>query len=51
MIENIWGLDFEGDERTVNVHIKRVRERLGAVTSSIKIVTVRGIGYKLEVTS
>ncbi len=51
LIENIWGLDFEGDERTVNVHIKRVRERLGAVTSSIKIVTVRGIGYKLEVTS
>jgi two-component system, OmpR family, response regulator len=51
LIENIWGLDFEGDERTLNVHIKRVRERLGAVTSSIKIVTVRGIGYKLEVTS
>jgi len=51
LIENIWGLDFEGDERTLNVHIKRIRERLGAVTSSIKIVTVRGIGYKLEVTS
>jgi two-component system, OmpR family, response regulator len=51
LIENIWGLDFEGDERTLNVHIKRIRERLGAVTSTIKIVTVRGIGYKLEVTS
>ncbi|WP_273834285.1 response regulator transcription factor [Guptibacillus sedimenti] len=51
LIEKIWGFDFEGDERTVNVHIKRVRERLGAVTSSIKIVTVRGIGYKLEVIS
>ncbi|PFG12347.1 response regulator transcription factor [Bacillus sp. es.036] len=51
LIENIWGLDFEGDERTLNVHIKRIRERIGAVTSSIKIVTVRGIGYKLEVTS
>jgi two-component system, OmpR family, response regulator len=51
LIENIWGLDFEGDERTLNVHIKRIRERLGTVTSTIKIVTVRGIGYKLEVTS
>jgi two-component system, OmpR family, response regulator len=51
LIENIWGIDFEGDERTLNVHIKRIRERLGAVTSTIKIVTVRGIGYKLEVTS
>ena len=51
LIEHIWGLDFEGDERTLNVHVKRVRERIGAVTSTIKIVTVRGIGYKLEVTS
>lgn len=51
LIENIWGLDFEGDERTLNVHIKRIRERLGRVTSTIEIVTVRGVGYKLEVTS
>ena len=51
LIEHIWGLDFEGDERTLNVHVKRVRERLGSVTSTIKIVTVRGVGYKLEVTS
>ena len=50
LIENIWGLDFEGDERTLNVHIKRIRERLVTVTSTIKIVTVRGVGYKLEVT-
>ncbi|MEC3885788.1 response regulator transcription factor [Halobacillus sp. HZG1] len=50
LIENIWGLDFEGDERTLNVHIKRIRERLGRLTSTIRIVTVRGVGYKLEVT-
>ncbi|MGB7999329.1 MAG: helix-turn-helix domain-containing protein, partial [Anaerobacillus sp.] len=37
--------------RTLNVHVKRVRERIGSVTSTIKIVTVRGVGYKLEVTS
>lgn len=51
LIENIWGLDFEGDERTLNVHIKRIRERLGKITSTIEVVTVRGVGYKLEVTS
>ncbi|MBF0705817.1 response regulator transcription factor [Alkalihalobacillus hwajinpoensis] len=51
LIENIWGIDFQGDERTVNVHIKRIRERLRDVTSTIEIVTVRGVGYKLEVTS
>ncbi len=51
LIEKIWGYDFEGDERTVNVHIKRIRERLGAFTSTMKIVTVRGVGYKLEVLS
>ncbi|QHA93138.1 response regulator transcription factor [Bacillus sp. N1-1] len=51
LIESIWGIDFQGDERTVNVHIKRIRERLREVTSTIEIVTVRGVGYKLEVTS
>ncbi|WJE15014.1 response regulator transcription factor [Halobacillus sp. ACCC02827] len=48
LIEQIWGLDFEGDERTLNVHIKRIRERLAGAESSVKITTVRGIGYKLE---
>ncbi|NIK12566.1 response regulator transcription factor [Alkalibacillus almallahensis] len=51
LIENIWGLEFEGDERTVNVHIKRIRQRLEKVTSTIEIITVRGVGYKLEVAS
>ncbi|WP_079479038.1 response regulator transcription factor [Halobacillus salinus] len=51
LIEKVWGLDFEGDERTLNVHVRRIRERLGKVTSSIEIVTVRGVGYKVEVSS
>lgn len=49
LIENIWGLDFEGDDRTVDVHIKRIRERLTKLTDAIAITTVRGVGYRLEV--
>ncbi|MFG6117720.1 response regulator transcription factor [Thalassobacillus sp. B23F22_16] len=49
LIEQIWGIDFEGDERTVNVHIKRIRERLAKLTEEITIRTVRGVGYRLEV--
>lgn len=48
LIEQIWGLDYEGDERTVDVHIKRVRERLRELMATVEIVTVRGLGYKLE---
>lgn len=49
MIERIWGIDFQGDEQTVNVHIKRLRQRLGRFAPDVQIVTVRGVGYKLEV--
>ncbi|MDR7317555.1 response regulator transcription factor [Brevibacillus nitrificans] len=49
LIEQIWGLDYEGDERTVDVHIKRLRERFAAYESDFRIVTVRGLGYRLEV--
>ncbi|MDF2959557.1 MAG: heme response regulator HssR [Paenibacillus sp.] len=48
-IEHIWGLDYEGDERTVDVHIKRLRERFPEETSHFTITTIRGLGYKLEV--
>lgn len=48
LIEEIWGYDFEGDERTVDVHIKRLRKRLSAVNSGIEIKTVRGIGYQIH---
>ena len=49
LIELIWGHDFEGDERTVDVHIKRLRDRLVKRSDRVMISTVRGVGYKLEV--
>lgn len=48
LIEQIWGLDYEGDERTVDVHIKRLRERFSNLTDDFQIKTVRGVGYSLE---
>lgn len=49
LLERVWGYDYEGDEQTLNVHIKRVRQRLEKLTDEVKITTVRGVGYKLEV--
>lgn len=50
LVEQIWGLNYEGDERTVDVHVKRLRERFPVVAVAFEIKTVRGIGYKLELT-
>ncbi|QHW36421.1 response regulator transcription factor [Staphylococcus ursi] len=47
LIEKIWGIDYEGDERTVDVHIKRLRTRLKKLGANVHIDTVRGIGYKV----
>ncbi|WP_315614095.1 response regulator transcription factor [Alkalihalobacillus sp. MEB130] len=47
LIEQIWGYDYEGDERTVDVHIKRLREQMQPF-SDLTITTVRGLGYRLE---
>ncbi|EGQ4134346.1 response regulator transcription factor [Staphylococcus pseudintermedius] len=47
LIEKIWGIDYEGDERTVDVHIKRLRARLKKLGANVHIETVRGIGYKV----
>jgi DNA-binding response OmpR family regulator len=49
LIELVWGADFAGDDRTVDVHIKRLRERFAGRTDDFVITTVRGLGYKLEV--
>lgn len=49
LIEQIWGLDYEGDARTVDVHIKRLRERFSKLTHDFQIKTIRGVGYLLEV--
>ncbi|TFE22581.1 response regulator transcription factor [Cohnella luojiensis] len=51
LIEQIWGFDYEGDERTVDVHIKRLRERFPDGQYGFKITTIRGLGYRLEVSA
>lgn len=51
LIEEIWGYDYEGDERTVDVHIKRLREKFLEEKNGFKIKTIRGLGYRLEVQS
>jgi len=47
LMDDIWGMDTEVDERTVDVHIKRLREKLNHL-NEFEIVTVRGLGYKAE---
>jgi DNA-binding response OmpR family regulator len=49
LIEDIWGYDFDGNERTLDVHIGRLRDRFPTEASGFKIITLRGLGYKLEV--
>ena len=50
LLEHVWGFDFYGDSRTVDVHIKRLREKLqGSEEMGWQIRTVWGVGYKFEV--
>ncbi|HZJ57222.1 MAG TPA: response regulator transcription factor [Clostridia bacterium] len=49
LLEQVWGYDFYGDSRTVDVHVKRLREKLALDESSWGIKTVWGVGYKFEV--
>ena len=51
LIEKVWGFDFTGDGRTVDVHVKRLREKLSDETQRWEIKTVWGVGYKFEVKS
>lgn len=46
LLERIWGMDFQGETRTVDVHIGTLRTKLGAAGSFIR--TVRGVGYRME---
>ncbi len=48
LLDQIWGYEYFGDTRTVDVHIKRIREKLGDENNNWKIATVWGIGYKFE---
>ncbi len=49
LLEQVWGFDYFGDSRTVDVHIKRLREKLWHEDASWQIKTVWGVGYKFEV--
>ena len=49
LLENVWGFDFYGDTRTVDVHVKRLREKLEPPDPHWQLKTVWGVGYKFEV--
>ena len=51
LIEDIWGYDFDGNERTLDVHINRLRDRFPEEHHSFRIRTIRGLGYRLEAQS
>jgi len=51
IMEQVWGYDYDGDEQTLNTHVKRIRERLNRYDTAVEITTVRGVGYKLEETT
>ena len=50
LLDEVWGFDYFGDSRTVDVHVKRLREKLEGVSDSWGLKTVWGVGYKFEVT-
>ena len=49
LLDNVWGFDYFGDSRTVDVHIKRLREKLEGISQQWCLKTVWGVGYKFEV--
>ncbi len=49
LLDEVWGFEYYGDSRTVDVHIKRLREKLEGVSEQWTLKTVWGVGYKFEV--
>ncbi len=49
LLDEVWGFDYFGDSRTVDVHVKRLREKLEGVSEQWSVKTVWGVGYKFEV--
>ena len=49
LLDEVWGFDYYGDSRTVDVHVKRLREKLENVSENWCLKTVWGVGYKFEV--
>ena len=50
LLDEVWGFDYFGDSRTVDVHIKRLREKLEDISDKWTLKTVWGVGYKFELT-
>ena len=51
LLDKVWGFDYLGDSRTVDVHVKRLREKLEGVSDKWILKTVWGVGYKFEILS
>ena len=49
LLDKVWGYDYLGDSRTIDVHVKRLREKLDGVSDKWALKTVWGVGYKFEV--
>lgn len=49
LLDEVWGFDYYGDSRTVDVHVKRLREKIDGVSDKWELKTVWGVGYKFEV--
>ena len=49
LLDEVWGFDYYGDSRTVDVHVKRIREKLENISDEWSLKTVWGVGYKFEV--
>jgi DNA-binding response OmpR family regulator len=49
LLDKVWGFDYLGDSRTVDVHVKRLREKLEGVSDKWMLKTVWGVGYKFEI--
>ena len=49
LLDEVWGFDYFGDSRTVDVHVKRLREKVENVSDQWALKTVWGVGYKFEV--
>jgi DNA-binding response OmpR family regulator len=49
LLNKVWSFDYLGDSRTVDVHVKRLREKLNGVSDKWELKTVWGVGYKFEV--
>lgn len=49
LLDKVWGFDYLGDSRTVDVHVKRLREKLDGVSDKWTLKTVWGVGYKFEI--